>query len=103
MNFDYKSIPCAKKIDDLLVYYKTSVAFAQALGVTRMTLTAWRDNVQKIKVKNQDKIDLLWCKYVFLPNIDGENKAVKGIDLGDFLLEPLVMDKALRGDRKSVV
>ena len=97
MNFDYKSIPCAKKIDDLLVYYKTSVAFAQALGVTRMTLTAWRDNVQKIKVKNQDKIDLLWCKYVFLPNIDGENKAVKGIDLGDFLLEPLVMDKALRG------
>jgi len=71
MNFDYKSIPCAKKIDDLLVYYKTSVAFAQALGVTRMTLTAWRDNVQKIKVKNQDKIDLLWCKYVFLPNIDG--------------------------------
>ncbi|SMN15695.1 Uncharacterized conserved protein [uncultured Candidatus Thioglobus sp.] len=96
MNFDYKSVSYAKKIDNLLAYYNTSVALAQALGITRMTLTAWRDNVQKIKLKNQDKIDLLWCKYIFLPNIDGEGKTIKGIDLGDFLLEPAVMEKTVR-------
>ncbi|CAC9584243.1 hypothetical protein [uncultured Gammaproteobacteria bacterium] len=96
MNFNYKSVSYAKKIDDLLAYYNTSVALSQALGITRMTLTAWRDHVQKIKLKNQDKIDLLWCRYIFLPNIDGGGKTIKGIDLGDFLLEPTVMDKTVR-------
>lgn len=96
MNFNYKSISYTKKIDDLLVYYKTSVAFAQALGITRMTLAAWRDNTQKIKVKNQDKIDLLWCKYVFLPTIDEKSEIVTGVDLENFLFEPMIMDKALR-------
>lgn len=96
MNFDYKSIQYAEKIDDLLDFYKTSVALAQALGITRMTLAAWRDNAQKIKIKNQDKIDLLWCKYVFLPNISDKYEAVNGLALDDFLFEPLVMDKTLR-------
>ena len=96
MNFNYKSISYTEKIDDLLAHYKTSVALAQALGITRMTLTAWRDNAQKIKVKNQDKIDLLWCKYVFLLSIDKKYESVDGVNLGNFLLEPLVMDKTLR-------
>ncbi|KAF3978345.1 MAG: hypothetical protein HFP77_02470 [Methylococcales symbiont of Iophon sp. n. MRB-2018] len=69
MDFDYKSIPVAPKLADLQDYYQTSVAFAKVLGVTRMTLIAWRDNPAKIKIKNQDKLDFLWCKYVFLPNI----------------------------------
>ncbi|SMN00056.1 Uncharacterized conserved protein [uncultured Candidatus Thioglobus sp.] len=96
INFDYKSIPITQKLDDLQSYYQTSVAFAQALGITRMTLMAWRDNPAKVKVKNQDKIDLLWCKYVFLPNIHSGSERVKGVALGDWLFEPAVMDKALR-------
>lgn len=96
MNFNYKSIPYAKKLADLQDHYQTSVAFAQALGISRMTLMAWCDSPQKIKIKNQDKIDLLWCQYIFLPNIAAENKIVKGIELGDFLLEPAVIDKTLR-------
>ncbi|MBA5249096.1 MAG: Fic family protein [Gammaproteobacteria bacterium] len=96
MNFNYKRIAYAQKMADLQAYYQTSVAFSQALGITRMTLVAWRDNPQKIKVKNQDKIDLLWCQYVFLPNIDSTSEIVKGIDLGDFLSEPAVMDKTIR-------
>jgi Fic family protein len=96
MDFDYKNITYEKKLDDLLIYYKTSVAFSQALGITRMTLVAWRDYPQKIKTKNQDKIDLLWCKYIFLPKINHKTKIVKGIDLGDFLFEPAIFDKAIR-------
>jgi Fic family protein len=96
MDFDYKSIPTAQKLDDLQNYYQTSVAFAQALGITRMTLMAWRDNPEKIKVKNQDKIDLLWCKYVFLPNIESNSEIVKGIELRDFLFQSAVADKTLR-------
>ncbi|VVM23542.1 hypothetical protein BSPWISOXPB_10541 [uncultured Gammaproteobacteria bacterium] len=65
MNFDYKSISYAQKLSDLQNYYQTSVAFSQALGITRMTLIAWNDNPQKIKVKNQDKIDWLWCSLFF--------------------------------------
>jgi hypothetical protein len=38
MDFDYKSISCAQKLSDLQNYYQTSVAFSQALGITRMTL-----------------------------------------------------------------
>ncbi|MDC9714751.1 MAG: Fic family protein [Gammaproteobacteria bacterium] len=96
MNFNYKSILYAQKLDDLQDYYKTSVAFAQALGVTRMTLVAWRDHPQKIKLKNQDKIDLLWCKYIFLPKMNSGSEIVKGVELGDFLFEPAVMDKSIR-------
>ncbi len=96
MDFDYKNISYAQKLSDLQQYYQTSVAFAQALGITRMTLIAWRDNPQKIKAKNQDKIDLLWCQYVFLPNVSGIGQMVKGVELGDFLFEPAVMDKTLR-------
>jgi hypothetical protein len=47
MNFDYKSISYAQKLSDLQNYYQTSVAFSQALGITRMTLIAWNDNPQK--------------------------------------------------------
>lgn len=38
----------------------------------------------------------MWCKYIFLPNINGESKIVKGIDLGGLLFEPAVMDKTIR-------
>jgi hypothetical protein len=55
--------------------------FSQALGITRMTLIAWNDNPQKIKVKNQDKIDLLWCQSIFLPNMSNLSEIVKGIEL----------------------
>ncbi len=96
MDFDYKSIPYDKKLQDLQAHYKTSVALSQALSITRMTLLAWLDYPQKIKLKNQDKIDLLWCKYVFLPNISAKTKVVKGVKLGDFLLEPALMNKTLR-------
>ena len=96
MNFDYKSISYAQKLSDLQNYYQTSVAFSQALGITRMTLIAWNDNPQKIKVKNQDKIDWLWCQSIFLPNMSNLSKVVKGIELGDFLFEPAIMDKTLR-------
>lgn len=96
MDFDYKRIPYAQKLQDLLAYYQTSVALSQALGITRMTLMAWRDYPQKIKFKNQDKIDFLWCQYVLLPSIDSNSKTVKGIDLGNLLSEPAVMDKTIR-------
>jgi hypothetical protein len=46
-----------------------------------MTLIAWNDNPQKIKVKNQDKIDWLWCQSIFLPNMSNLSKVVKGITL----------------------
>jgi len=96
MDFDYKSISYAQKLSNLQNYYHTSVAFAQALNITRMTLIAWNDNPQKIKVKNQDKIDLLWCQYIFLPNVSNISEVVKGIELGSFLFEPAIMDKTLR-------
>lgn len=85
-----------KVLSDLQNYYQTSVAFAEALGITRMTLIAWRDVPKKIKVKNQDKIDWLWCQYIFLPNVSSASEIVKGIELADFLLEPAVMNKTLR-------
>jgi hypothetical protein len=47
---------------------------------------AWNENPQKIKVKNQDKIDWLWCQSIFLPNMSNLSEIVKGIELGDFLL-----------------
>ncbi len=96
MDFNYKNISYTQKLRDLQNYYQTSVAFAQALGITRMTLVAWNDNPQKIKIKNQDKIDLLWCQYIFLPNVSSISEVVKGIKLGDFLFEPAIMDKTLR-------
>ena len=96
MDFDYKSISYAQKLSDLQNFYQTSVAFAQALGITRMTLIAWNDKHQKIKVKNQDKIDLLWCQHIFLPNVSNIREVVKGVELGDFLFEPAIMDKTLR-------
>jgi hypothetical protein len=49
------------------------------------------ENPQKIKVKNQDKIDLLWCQYIFLPNMSNLSEIVKGIELGDFLFEPAIL------------
>jgi hypothetical protein len=54
------------------------------------------DNPQKIKVKNQDKIDWLWCQSIFLPNMSNLSEIVKGIELGDFLFKPAIMDKTLR-------
>lgn len=33
MDFDYKRIPYAQKLQDLLAYYQMSVALSQALGI----------------------------------------------------------------------
>jgi len=56
MNFDYKSIPYAQKLSDLQNVYQTSVAFAQALGITRMTLVAWNDTPKRLKLKIKIKL-----------------------------------------------
>jgi hypothetical protein len=41
-------------------------------------------------------IDWLWCQSIFLPNMSNLSEIVKGIELGDFLFEPAIMDKTLR-------
>ncbi|WP_428087644.1 Fic family protein [Candidatus Thioglobus sp.] len=96
MDFNYKNIPYNTKLEELLDFYQTSVALSHALGITRMTLMAWQDKPEKIKIKNQDKIDLLWCQYVLLPKIDNQVQTVEGIALGDFLHETARLEKSIK-------
>lgn len=106
--FNYKDTPYHEKIYDLLSHYKTSTALAHALEVTRMTLTSWGDSSDssgKIRDKNKEKIDFLWCKQIFLPNltssdyfnnIDHAKDPIRGISIKALLKEPGVLSKVIK-------
>jgi hypothetical protein len=50
--FDYQKTSIAQKITDLLDFYQTSVALAQALQVSRMSLLSWQDLSENKNTRN---------------------------------------------------
>jgi Fic family protein len=56
------------KLEKLLEYFKYSTKLAEVLGVSRMSVVNWRDG-GKISEKNKFKIDILYNKYIFIPNL----------------------------------
>jgi len=65
----YHRIGFNEKIEALSGRFPTSVALADALGVSRMTLVNWRNNVDSISDSNRDRIDYLYCREILLPTM----------------------------------
>ena len=79
--FDYKKTSITQKITDLLDFYQTSVALAQALQVSRMSLLSWQGlSEDKIRSKNKDNIDFLWCQNILLPAIIKSSQKEEKVD-----------------------
>ncbi len=78
--FDYQKTSITQKIDDLLDFYQTSVALSNALQVSRMSLLSWQNLPEnKIRSKNKDNIDFLWCQNILLPAIIKSTKTQKTV------------------------
>ena len=79
--FDYKKTSITQKITDLLDFYQTSVALAQALQVSRMSLLSWQGlSEDKIRSKNKDNIYFLWCQNILLPAIIKSSQKEEKVD-----------------------
>lgn len=79
--FDYQKTSIAQKITDLLDFYQTSVALAYALKVSRMSLLSWQNlSEDKIRSKNKDNIDFLWCQNILLPAIIESTQGQETVD-----------------------
>ncbi|OOZ42448.1 Fic family protein [Solemya elarraichensis gill symbiont] len=68
----YQNISYKEKLEALSGHYKTSVALAADIGVSRMTLVNWRDGPERISQKNRDKVDYLYCREIMLPSMPAD-------------------------------
>jgi hypothetical protein len=79
----YGDISYADKLTSLSEHYKTSVALAQEIKVSRMTLVNWRDNPESISDKNRDRIDYVYCRDILLPTMSEGQSVVDDVPLID--------------------
>lgn len=79
----YRNLSYLKKLDALQGHFEQSTRLAEAIGVSRRTLLNWRDRPESIKPTHQLDIDVLYCKYVEIPEWDKPKQVFKPMLLPD--------------------